>query len=290
MKNKLNKILNARILIIVFLILYVFLCNNFFEFRWSDEEVRAYFEEKNLEVSIHYYDTLGREMRYISIGADTLPTILFVHGSPSSLRAWKHFMSDSLLVNNYRMVMVDRPGYGFSGFGKAEPSITRQANLLTPALKRNGKPMVVVGASYGGPVAASLAMNNPDKVSGLFLLSASIAPKEEKTYWITYPTSNWFLKYFIPVPFRVANEEKLSHRAHLEELLPLWKNLSTPVKVVHGDVDDLIYPANADFAKKMITNSEVDVVMLPGMGHGLQFSHPDVVKKQLYNFLENLSR
>lgn len=289
MKNKLRKILDARILIVVFLVFYLFICNNFFNFRWSDEEVRTYFESKDLDVSINYYDTLGREMRYISIGADTLPTILFVHGSPSSLHAWKHFMSDTSLVNNYRMVMVDRPGYGFSGLGKAEPNIEQQANLLRPALKRNGKPVVVVGASYGGPVAARLAMSNPDDVNGLFLLSASIAPKEEKTYWISYPTSNWFLKYFIPVPLRVANEEKLSHRSQLEELLPFWDNLSTPVKVVHGDVDDLIYPANADFAKKMITNSEVDVVMLPGMGHGLQFSHPQIVKEQLFKFLESLN-
>jgi uncharacterized protein len=284
-KNK--KLLRFKIILFSILLPYLFFCDSYMQFRVSDQEIMDLFQGQPYKVDIGYYDTLGRQMRYLSIGEDTLPTILFVHGSPSSMIAWKSFMQDTSLLNNYRMVMVDRPGYGYSGFGKSEKSIEKQAALIRPVLNKNDKPLVVLGASYGGPVAAKVAMENPEKVDGLFLLSASIAPYEEKTYWISYPTSIWLFKWLIPVAFRVANEEKLSHREQLETLLPLWDKIKSPVKVVHGDKDELIYPSNAYFAKEMIKNSKVEVVMIGGMGHGMQFSHPHLVKEQLYDFLEH---
>lgn len=238
---------------------------------------------------IHYYDTLGRTMRYVTVGADSLPTIVFVHGSPSSLSAWKHFMSDSLLLSKARLVLVDRPGYGYSGFGKSERSIAKQAELLRPILKKNAnQPLILVGASYGGPVAARMAMNDPELVDGLVLLSASIAPKEEKIYTISYPARLKLFSWLVPTSLRVANEEKLSHRKALEALLPDWKKITAPALVIHGDSDQLIYPSNAAFAKKMMTSTEVEVKMLPGMGHGLQFTQPGMIKELLYGYIHKV--
>jgi pimeloyl-ACP methyl ester carboxylesterase len=288
MLRKRKNLLKIKLILFSILLPYLFFCDNFLQFRMSDDEIKGLFAETAYQVEVDYYDTLGRKMRYVTIGADSLPKIVFIHGSPSSVSAWSSFMKDTALLNNYQMVMVDRPGYGYSGFGTSERSIEKQANLIRPVLKKNDQPLYLVGVSYGGPVASKLAMDHPDVIDGLFLLSASIAPAEEKIYWISYPTSNWFLKWFIPTAFRVANEEKLAHREQLEALLPSWEKIKAPVKVVHGDKDELIYPANADFAKKMITNSAVEVVMISGMGHGMQFSHPDIVKEQLFKFLENV--
>jgi pimeloyl-ACP methyl ester carboxylesterase len=273
------------------LMLFIMICTSCvkLQFRASDDAIKQAFIGTQYTPEVHYYDTLGRTMRYISIGADSLPTIVFVHGSPSSLSAWKHFMNDSLLLSKARLVLVDRPGYGYSGFGKSEKSIAKQAEMLRPVLQKHAnQPVILVGASYGGPVAARMAMNDPGLIDGLVLLSASIAPKEEKIYSISYPAKMWLFKWMVPTSFRVANEEKLSHRKALEALLPDWKKITAPALVIHGDKDELIYPANAAFAKKMMTSTEVEVKMLPGMGHGLQFTQPDMIKELLYGYVDKV--
>jgi pimeloyl-ACP methyl ester carboxylesterase len=239
---------------------------------------------------VHYYDTLGRTIRYVTLGADSLPTLLLVHGSPASLSSWKHLMRDTSLLKQVRLVLVDRPGYGYSGFGKPELSIAQQSALLSPLLytSQNQQPLLLMGASYGGPVAARLAMDHPEAVHSLILLSASIAPKEEKIYHISYPANYWALRWAVPKTLRMANYEKLGHEAELNTLLPLWGNITANVLVIHGDADKLIYPPNAAFAKEKMQNAQVEVMMLPGMGHALEFTKPALIKKILFKHIERL--
>ena len=65
-------------------------------FRYSDKAVYQYFEKKKLHPTINYYTVQGRRIRYLEIGADSLPTVLFIHGAPSSLSVQHLTLSDSL--------------------------------------------------------------------------------------------------------------------------------------------------------------------------------------------------
>ncbi len=266
------------------------LCTGCLQLRTSDTKLQKMFSSSIYQPEVHYYDTLGRTIRYVTLGKDSLPTLLLVHGSPASLSSWKHLMQDTALLKQVRLVLVDRPGYGYSGFGKPELSIAQQSTLLSSLLykSQNNKPLLVMGASYGGPVAARLAMDHPEAVQGLILLSASIAPKQEKTYRISYP-ANWrALRWAVPTTLRMANFEKLGHEAELTTLLPLWNNITANVLVIHGDADKLIYPPNAAFAKEQMQNAQVEVMMLPGMGHALEFTNPALVKKILHGYINKL--
>ncbi|WP_460996415.1 alpha/beta fold hydrolase [Spirosoma harenae] len=49
--------------------------------------------------------------RYVSIGAADKPTLVFVHGSPGSWNAFASYLKDSLFLEHYRMVSLDRPGF-----------------------------------------------------------------------------------------------------------------------------------------------------------------------------------
>src|SRR3546814_16092495 len=53
----------------------------------------------------------------------------------------------------------------------------------SPLLLGNGAPAIVVGHSLGGPIAAKLAMDYPDRVRGLLLLAPSVAPALEAPRW-----------------------------------------------------------------------------------------------------------
>jgi pimeloyl-ACP methyl ester carboxylesterase len=47
-----------------------------------------------------------------------------------------------------------------------------------------------VGRSYGAAIAAKLAMDYPDLVKKLFLISPACAPKLEKYWWFSKPVNS----------------------------------------------------------------------------------------------------
>ena len=185
---------------------------------------------------------------------------------------------------------MDRPGYGYSGFGETVTSIAKQAEMLAPVLKKyraKHQSILLVGSSYGGPVAAKLAMDYPDLLDGLLFNSAAVAPGEEKTYFITYPTTHWLIEWMMPTTLRVANHEKLAHRSELLKIAPDWDKITHPCTVLHGVVDDLVYVENAYFMERKLVNSaDLNMVVLPDKEHGMVFSEPDLVRDVMLEALK----
>lgn len=253
--------------------------------RLNDAMFARLVKDNGYKVESQYYKVESRNMRYVEIGGKNRPLILAIHGAPSSSGGWENMFNDSILVNTVKFIAVDRPGYGFSDFGKVELSLAKQAKYIAPILEKyrpKYSTILVVGSSYGGPVAARLAMDYPDLVDGLCLISASVAPAEEKTFSISYPTMNPWLKWLVPPALTCASTEKLSHREALLRMSPDWYKITAPTTIIHGDADDLIYPENAHFAaRKLVNAASVNKIILPKMKHGLPFSHPDLIRKLL---------
>lgn len=230
-----------------------------------------------------------RSIRYLTAGADSLPKLILLHGSPSSLSAWRPLYTDPRFLQRFQIIAIDRPGYGYSDFGSVVTSLQEQVELLqvvVDSLTRNRK-AILLGSSYGGPVAAQLAMNLPDRFSQLVLMSAALEPGQEKTYWISYPMTAPLLRYLFPPTFVMSSEEKLSHRQSLESLTQ-WSKISCPVLLIHGDKDGLVYYRNAVYAKQKLVNaSTVTTVTMTGKGHSIIFSQPEYIRKLLLQYLLN---
>jgi pimeloyl-ACP methyl ester carboxylesterase len=250
------------------------------QFRMSDTEVRQYFADKATKPTFHTYQVGQRTMHYAAIGADTLPTVLLVHGSPGAWDGFIDYLGDSVLHGQVRLLAVDRPGYGKSGFGRAERDLRQQAALLQPILAahRNGKRLVLVGHSYGGPLIARLAMDYPDLVDGLVFLAPSIDPAQEKTKWFQYPAEWWAINWLFPRALLVCNREIRHLQGDLTAALPGWQQIRQPVIFIQGEKDSLVPIENADFALRMLTNTQVEMIRLPGVDHFIPWSHPQVVK------------
>ena len=263
----------------------------FSSLRYSDQ---AYIDHLNnnpfhYEATATRYEYGDRPMRYVELGDDRKPLIVFVHGAPSSSAFWEDLLVDSSLLNNAKLLAVDRPGYGFSGYGRPEISVRKQAEAIAPILRKKRKQhdrIIIHGSSYGGAVAARLAMDYPELVDGLLLQSASVAPEKEKTYWISYPTSHWALKWLVPGAFRVANAEKLSHADQLRAMAKHWTNIRSAVIVAHGTADGLIYPDNACYAESQLSNASfLETNMFAGRGHDLLWTKTDFLKRSLLKLL-----
>jgi pimeloyl-ACP methyl ester carboxylesterase len=253
----------------------------------SDRQIWKLFEQSPQQPVIFYFKSGQHVLRAWSIGHDSLPVTLLLHGAPSSMVRYQPFFSDSSLYRRTRLVAVDRPGYGRSEYGKATTSVAQQAAILAPLLKQlaaNG-PVTLYGSSYGGSVAAKLAMDHAQYLHALILQSASVEPGAERiptiARWIRSP-----LGVFFPKWARVSTKEKFAHYGALQDIQDGWSRITCPVWIVHGKDDDLIYPSNAAFAEeRLLPHTEVHVTTLDSVGHNMFWDKRPIVTQALLEAL-----
>ncbi len=269
----------------------LFLLDSCMQFRMSKTEIEAYFAKKEKKGSLHSYPVgKNRIINYLKAGDETLPLVVFVHGSPGSLDAFIDFMADTALLKRAQLITVDRPGFGASNFGYAEPSLEKQATYLRPILEGNKKhrPIILVGHSLGGPVIARMAMEYGELIDGLVIVAGSIDPElEPNETWFRAPLATPFLKWMIPRVFRASNDELYKLKPELIKMLPLWDKIHCRVIVIQGKKDSLVPAGNADFAKKMLTHaSSLDFVMKEDMDHFVPWSNPELIRVAILKLLD----
>jgi pimeloyl-ACP methyl ester carboxylesterase len=106
--------------------------------------------------------------------------VILLHGFPTSSRLWHAVARD--FTPGHRLVIVDLPGYGRSDpASPARTSCGAHAAAILALLDTLGIPRaVVVGHGIGGGVAQAFAIQWPDRVSALALVSSAgfgVAPR-----------------------------------------------------------------------------------------------------------------
>jgi pimeloyl-ACP methyl ester carboxylesterase len=262
-----------------------------FSFRMTPKEVDNYFKFSELKPTIESYKVNKRKVNFASVGSDSLPTVIFLHGAPGSWSAFIDFLANHNLNTRSKVVSVDRPGYGYSNFGNSEPSLQKQSELLKPLLEKySDTPNILVGHSLGGPMVAKLAMLYPELVDGLILVAPSIDPElEPDETWFRLPLHTPFLRWVLPVSLRVTNDEIYFLKDELELMLPDWSKINIPVIVIQGMKDELVPPGNADFAKEQLSNAKVKVVLIEDMNHFVPWSNPELIEDAIKEQLEDIN-
>ncbi len=258
------------------------------QFRMSKKEIDTYFADKEKKGTFHSFEAGKRVITYVEAGDENLPLVVFVHGSPGSLSAFIDFLADTILLKKAQLITVDRPGFGASNFGVAEPSLKKQAAYLKPILEKHkaNRPIILVGHSLGGPLIARMAMDYPELVDGLVIVAGSIDPDlEPNETWFRAPLATPFLKWMLPRSMRASNDEIYKLKPELQEMIPLWKNITTPTIVIQGKKDSLVPAGNADFAKKMIVNAPLKFVLKDDMDHFVPWSHPYLIREAVLDLL-----
>ena len=128
-----------------------------------------------------------------------------------------------------------------------------------------------------------------DLVDGLIIVAGSVDPDlEPNEVWFRAPLATPFLSWLLPKSFRASNEEIYQLKPELERMLPLWKEVKCPVIVIQGKRDDLVPAENADFAKKMLVNAPVELMLVEDMNHFVPWSHPYLIHDAILKMIEQL--
>ena len=166
-------------------------------------------------------------------------------------------------------------------------SLAAQAAAVAALLPQDGRPTVLLGHSLGGPVVAQVAIDHPQKVSGLVLLAASLDPALEVIHPMQH-VGDWVLvRKLLPRVLRNSNSELLALKDELDALAPQLSRISAKVVIVHGTLDDLVPVANVPFMQARLSGSRcIKTVLLEGRNHFLPWNSQAVVREAIQAALE----
>jgi pimeloyl-ACP methyl ester carboxylesterase len=116
----------------------------------------------------------GLNIFYREAGPADAPTVLLLHGFPSSSRMWEPLLP--LLADKYHLIAPDYPGFGHSSapspsnFEYTFDNLSRVMNELSTKLGITN--YVLFMQDYGGPVGFRMAIAHPKRVSAIIIQNA----------------------------------------------------------------------------------------------------------------------
>jgi pimeloyl-ACP methyl ester carboxylesterase len=144
-------------------------------------------------ISYHSVQIDGLDVFYREAGPADAPTVLLLHGFPSSSRMWETLLP--LLADKYHLIAPDYPGFGNSSApapARFEYTFDHIAEVMNQLVTRLGiDSYVLFMQDYGGPVGFRLALAHPERVRALIIQNAvsheqGLSPLWEarKKYWV----------------------------------------------------------------------------------------------------------
>jgi pimeloyl-ACP methyl ester carboxylesterase len=121
----------------------------------------------------HFVHVDGANVHYQEFGQPGDPTLLLIHGYTASTFAWRT-VAPMFADEGFHVIAVDLLGFGYSEKPRwFDYSIEAQARQVSRFMDRMGiGRATVVGSSYGGAVASTVALDYPERVEKLVLVNA----------------------------------------------------------------------------------------------------------------------
>jgi pimeloyl-ACP methyl ester carboxylesterase len=131
-----------------------------------------YLNGKKIPPPYNFVESQGIKLHYFEKG--TGPPVVFIHGSNGSLQDFKLSIMDGL-SEDFRTVAFDRPGHGHSETRIDEGGRTSHGDLVIEGWKKIGiQRPILVGHSSAGAVLMDVAVNRPDEVAAIVLISGVV--------------------------------------------------------------------------------------------------------------------
>ncbi|MEQ1763097.1 MAG: alpha/beta hydrolase [Pyrinomonadaceae bacterium] len=121
----------------------------------------------------HFVNVDGARVHFQEFGSAGDQPLVLIHGYTASTYVWRS-VAPMLADSGFHVIAVDLLGFGFSEKPRwFDYSIDSQARMISRFMDRIGiGRAVLVGSSYGGAVAATLALDYGERVEKIVLVDA----------------------------------------------------------------------------------------------------------------------
>lgn len=265
-------------------------------------------------VFTQYFEIDGHALNVLHASRSTLPGVppdscrgrcfLFLHGAGSNGGIWHRQIR--YFAERHSPFAFDFPGHGRSSGTEGLPSVAAYAELTLRLLDRlNVRRAVLVGTSMGGLVALQLALEAPERVEALVILSCSARgripaklidlwrdvaagriPQPFTAYGYAEGVSADVLREGWDEQIRTDPRVRASDLAAVNpvDLRPRLKEIRIPTLVVSGAEDPLVPPAACASLSAGIEGASH--VVIKGAGHFLHREKPEELHAAIDSFLD----
>jgi len=127
----------------------------------------------------------GIKIAYREAGNPSRPTILLLHGFPTSSHMFRNLIP--ALAKKYHVIAPDYPGFGASDMPQAkdfEYSFAKIAGMMTTLLDRKKVDRYSVYLmDYGAPVGFRMFAKHPERVSGFIIQNGNAYKEGLRKFW-----------------------------------------------------------------------------------------------------------
>jgi pimeloyl-ACP methyl ester carboxylesterase len=127
----------------------------------------------------------GVDIFYREAGDKKSPSLLLMHGFPSSSLMFKNLMT--ALSDRYHLVAPDYPGFGFSAFpdkDRFEYSFANIAACINKFTDEIGlKSFTIYLHDYGAPLGLRICVSHPEKIEGIIIQDGNAYKEGNGPQW-----------------------------------------------------------------------------------------------------------
>jgi len=231
--------------------------------------------------------------------------LVLIHGAGGDHLSWP---SQIRRLSGYRVYAPDLPGHGKSG-GHGLQRVESYGEVVLSWIQALELPKVVLGGhSMGGAIALWLAVNHPELIHGLVLISTgatlpvNLSLIEELATQIGFPTAvdkicRWSFSPRIE-PQLVENVKKQMLKLRPSVLAGDFRacdqvdqreeleKVQVPTMVLVGDEDKMTPLRFSEELREGIKSAELEVIS--GAGHMLPLEQPGKTAKAVRGFMERV--
>jgi pimeloyl-ACP methyl ester carboxylesterase len=172
-------------------------------------------------------EVAGATLNVVDIGPRDAPgpPVVMIHGASSNLEVMRQPLGE-MLARNHRVILIDRPGHGWSTRARLEDSTPAiQGRMIDEALEKLGVgPVILVVHSWSGALGARMALDYPERVAGLVMLAPVAYPWRGGVGWYTklvaVPVIGPLLAYTITLPLGYFLAESGARGVFLPQVMP----------------------------------------------------------------------
>ncbi len=257
--------------------------------------------------------TMMTRLHFLDPNPGGSPAVLLLHGLGANGSMWT-LQFDDLIAAGYRPLAPDAPGFGDSPYDGRGWNFRRVAADLAALLRElQTGPAHVVGLSMGGVIAQQFALDYPDLVRKLVLVSTfAVLRPGNLSQWLYFfqrlvvvhlvgleQQSKIVARRVFPAPgqeslremaaAQIARADPRAYRAAMRHL-GLFDSrrrlgeIRVPTLVITGERDTTVSPARQKMLADGIPGARQ--VVLPGGGHAVAIDQAGAFNRALLEFLK----